>query len=107
MQKLLTLVTTSCATLLLACAGPAPQPQPGMEVIHWGNHEEMQVASDVDWSRHTKIVLHSAEVEFREHWVRDQERIHGSPVREEDIERSLASILRIARKQGARDLDQP
>ena len=87
MHRLLTLITALFTTLLLACAGPAPQPQPGMEVIHWGNHEEMQVASDVDWSRYTKIVLHSAQVEFRENWVRDQERLHGSPVREEDVER--------------------
>ncbi len=87
MYRPVTLMTAIFAALLAACAGPAPQPQPGMEMLHWGEHEEMQVASDVDWSGYSKIILHTAPVEFRENWVRDQERIAGSPVREEDLER--------------------
>jgi hypothetical protein len=63
-----------------------------MEIIHWGEHEEMQVATGVDWDNYTKIVLHTAPVEFRENWVRDQERIAGSPVREQDVERIRSGV---------------
>jgi hypothetical protein len=73
--------------MLLACAGPAPEPQPGMEVIQYGRDGEMQVAGDVDWSKYTKVILHTAPVEFREDWVRDQERTFSKPIHEKDLER--------------------
>ena len=83
-SKVLAIIFT---TSLLSCAGPAPEPQPGMEVIQYGRDGEMQVASDVAWNSYTKVILHTAPVEFQENWVRDQERINGKPYREEDLER--------------------
>lgn len=62
-------------------------PQPGMKVVQYGHGEEMQAATGVALNSYTKVVLHTAPVEFRENWVRDQQRIHGKPFREEDIER--------------------
>jgi hypothetical protein len=58
-----------------------------MEILHWSHREEMQVATVADWDSYRKIILHTAPVEFRKNWVRDQERIAGNPVREEDVER--------------------
>lgn len=87
MQRFLMIVTAIFSTLLMACAGPATEPQPGMEIIQYDRDGEMQVASDVDWNSYTKVILHTAPVEFRENWVRDHERINGKPFREEDLER--------------------
>jgi len=87
MYRLSTLIAAIFMVFLLACAGPAPEPQPGMEVLQYGHGEEMQATAGVDWNSYTKVILHTAPVEFRENWVRDQERINGKPFREEDLER--------------------
>ena len=87
MQRISITVSAVLIGLLTACAGPAPEPQAGMEVIQYGRDGEMQVASGVDWNAYTKVILHTAPVEFREHWVQDQERIIGKPFRDEDLER--------------------
>jgi hypothetical protein len=58
-----------------------------MEVVQYDRGGEMQVATGVDLAGYTKVILHTAPVEFREHWVRDQERINGKPFLEEDLER--------------------
>lgn len=77
---------------LLGCAGPAPAPEPGMEVIRHARGEEMQVATDVDWNSYTKIILHDAPVEFMENWRSNQERLHGRALRDEDVERIEAAV---------------
>lgn len=87
MNRLFVFTTSIISTLLLSCAGPAPVPEPGMEVVHHGYGEEMQLATDVDWNNYTKIILHTAPVEFRENWRSDQERLQGKALREEDIKR--------------------
>jgi hypothetical protein len=87
MYRLITLATLMATTLLLACANSAPVPEPGMEVLHHGWGEEMQVATDVDWNNYTKIILHTAPVEFMENWRSNQERLHGREMRDEDVER--------------------
>lgn len=58
-----------------------------MELIQYDRNGELQVASDVDWNSYTKVILHSAPVEFRDNWVRDQQRKYSKPVRKEDLER--------------------
>ena len=83
----LTFATIVLATLLQACATPAPVPEPGMEVFQHARNEEMQVTPGVDWNSYTKIILHTAPVEFRENWKPRQERIYGHEFREEDMER--------------------
>ena len=87
MYRLFAFTTLIFSTFLLSCAGPAPVPEPGMELIHHGHGEEMQVATDVDWNNYTKIILQTAPVEFRENWRSDQERLHGRTIRDEDIKR--------------------
>ena len=79
-------------TLLLACAGPAPMPEPGMEVYQYGHGEEIQIAPDIDWGSYTKIILHAAPVEFRKNWQRDQELLHGKEIREVDVQRIKTSV---------------
>lgn len=82
-----------CFTLfLLGCAGPAPVPEPGMEVIQHDRGEEMQVATGVDWNSYTKIILHSAPVTFTDNWRSNQERLHGREMRDEDVERIEAAV---------------
>ena len=73
--------------LLMACAGPAPTPEPGLKVLDHGRDREIQVAQDVDLSGDTKVILHNAQVEFRENWQRDKERSYGKEFREADMER--------------------
>jgi hypothetical protein len=79
-------------TFLLGCAGPAPEPEPGMELVQYGRGEEMQVAAGVDWNRYTKVVLHAAPVEFRDHWKREQERVLGKTIRDEDVQRIKTTV---------------
>ena len=80
------------STLLLACTGPAPAPEPGMEILHHAHGEEVQIATGVDFNDYTKIILQSAPVEFRKDWRRDQERLHGRPMRDEDVERVRRAV---------------
>ena len=87
MQRFTLIVTAVLAALLVACAGPAPEPQPGMKVIQYDRDGELQVASDVDLNSYTKVILHTAPVEFRDGWLRDHERINGKPYQEADLER--------------------
>jgi hypothetical protein len=87
MYKALRILTIVFTMTLLACAGMPPEAQPGMEVIQYDRDGEMQVASDVDWSSYTKVILHSAPVEFRDNWVRDQEHTNGRTFHEGDLER--------------------
>ena len=87
-----TFATVILTTLLQACASPAPTPEPGMEVLQYGRNEEMQVAPGVDWNRYNKIILHTAPVEFRENWKRDQERLQRITFREEDLERYKTAV---------------
>lgn len=85
--------TALCFTaFLLGCAGPVPTPEPGLEVLHYGRGHEMQVAPDVDWNSYTKIILHSAPVEFTKDWRRNQERLHGRELRDEDVARIGAAV---------------
>ena len=86
------IATTFFAAFLTACAGPAPVPEPGMEILQHGRSEEMQVATDVDWSKYNKIILHTAPVGFRENWQREQERLYGSSFREADLERFKTTV---------------
>lgn len=90
MYRLLTFMACLFTTLLLACA--APVPEPGMKVLHHGQGEEMQVAVDVDWNSYTKIILHTAPVEFREHWKSDQERLQGKTIRDSDVQRIKTAV---------------
>lgn len=78
--------------LLLACAGPAPEPEPGMKIVRHAWGEEMQVATHVDLSSYSKIILHEAPVEFRDHWKRDQERRYGRSIREDQLDRIKAAV---------------
>ncbi|HSG98209.1 MAG TPA: DUF3313 family protein [Woeseiaceae bacterium] len=80
------LFTTLCfSTFLLSCAGPAPTPEPGLEVLQYGRDQEIQVATDVDWNSYTKIILHAAPVEFADNWRRNEERLHRRAMRDEDV----------------------
>ena len=89
----LVLFTAFClATFLLGCAGPAPTPEPGLEVLQYGQGQEIQVATDVDWNSYTKIILHTAPVEFADYWRRNQERLHGREMRDEDVARIEAAV---------------
>lgn len=92
MKRFITYVLLSLTTFLLGCAGPAPVPEPGMEVIQHGRGEEMQVATGVDWNSYSKILLHTAPVEFMDNWRSNQERLHGRELRDEDVERIEASV---------------
>jgi hypothetical protein len=58
-----------------------------MKIVQYDRGGEMQAATGVDLAGYTKVILHTAPVEFREHWVKDQERINGKPFLEEDVER--------------------
>lgn len=86
MHRFLTMTVLGLSALLAACSGNAPVPEPGMEVLRHAYGEEMQIAIDVDFNTYTKILLQSAPVEFRDSWRRDQERLHGRPMRDEDVE---------------------
>lgn len=92
MYRFLVVPMAAVSLILVACAGKAPTPEPGMEVLHFGQGEEMQVTTGVDWSGYTKVILHTAPVEFREHWKADQERILGRQIRESDIERIKTAV---------------
>ena len=87
MHRTLKILMVAFTMTLLACAGTPPEAQPGMEVIQYDRDGEMQVASDVDWGSYTKVILHSAPVEFRDNWVRDQEQANGKTFHEGDLER--------------------
>jgi hypothetical protein len=52
----------------------------------------MQVATGVDWNSYTKIILHTAPVEFADYWRRNQERLHGRNIRDEDVARIEAAV---------------
>ena len=87
------LFTALCfSTLLLSCAGPAPTPEPGLEVLQYGRDQEIQVATDVDWNSYTKIILHAAPVEFVDNWRRNQDRLHGRAMRDEDVAAIEAAV---------------
>jgi hypothetical protein len=92
MKRFITYALLSLTTFLLGCAGPAPAPEPGMQVIQHGRGEEMQVATGVDWNGYSKILLHAAPVEFTDNWRSNQERLHGRELRDEDVERIKASV---------------
>lgn len=92
MNRFTTFTALCFAAFLLGCAGPAPAPEPGLEVLHYGRGHEMQVAPDVDWNSYTKIILHSAPVEFTKDWRRNQERLHGRELRDEDAARIEAAV---------------
>lgn len=88
----LTFTTAVLASLLIACATPEPVPEPGMEVLKHARNEEMQVTTGVDWNSYSKIILHTAQVEFRENWKRDQERNHGIVIRDDEMEMFRAAV---------------
>jgi hypothetical protein len=92
MKRFITYALLSLTTFLLGCAGPAPAPEPGMQVIQHGRGEEMQVATGVDWNGYSKILLHAAPVEFTDNWRSNQERLHGRELRDEDVVRIKASV---------------
>lgn len=85
--------TALCFTMfLLSCAGPPPVPEPGLEVLQYSRDQEIQVATDVDWNSYTKIILHTAPVEFADYWRRNQERLHAREIRDEDVARIEAAV---------------
>jgi len=88
----LTFTTAVLALLLTACATPEPTPEPGMEILQHSRNEEMQVTTGVDWNSYTKIILHTAPVEFRENWRSDQERNHGITIRDDQMEMFKAAV---------------
>ena len=92
MKRFITFTALCFTTLLLSCAGPAPTPEPGLEVLQYSRGQEIQVATDVDWNSYTKIILHTAPVEFTKNWRRNQERLHGREIREEDVMRIEAAV---------------
>lgn len=91
-NRIFTIATVISMALLTACAGPEPVPEPGLEVLRHARNEEMQVAPGVDWSSYTKVILHTAPVEFRDHWKQDQERNYGVTLRDEELERFKTSV---------------
>lgn len=98
MNRFITYTALCVTSLLLGCAGPAPEPEPGLEVLQYGRDQEIQVATDVDWNSYTKIILHEAPVEFVDNWKRSQERLHGRAIRDEDVARIEAAVSgRLAR----------
>jgi hypothetical protein len=92
MNRFITFTALCFTSFLMSCAGPAPAPEPGLEVLQHGRGHEMQVATDVDWNSYTKIILHEAPVEFVEDWRRNQERLHGRTIRDEDVARIEAAV---------------
>ena len=92
MNRLIRFTALCGTTFLLSCAGPAPEPEPGLEVLLYGHGQEMQVAPDVDWNSYTKVILHEAPVEFMDNWRRNEERLHGRALRDEDVARIEAAV---------------
>lgn len=92
MNRFITYTALCITTFLLGCAGPAPTPEPGLEVLQYGQGHEMQVATDVDWNSYTKIILHSPPVEFTDYWRRNQERLHGREIPDEVVARIEAAV---------------
>ena len=92
MTRFITFTALGLTLFLMSCAGLAPAPEPGLEVLHYGRGHEMQVATDVDWNSYTKIILHEAPVEFADNWRRNQERLHGRTIRDEDVARVEAAV---------------
>jgi hypothetical protein len=92
MNRIPLFTTVTLTTLLTACAGPPPSPEPGMEVIEYGRGEEMQLATGVDFSDYTKIILHNASAEFEENWKSNQERLHGKVIQDGDVERIRGAV---------------
>jgi hypothetical protein len=92
MHRLLATAALVFSILLSACSSHAPVAEPGMEVLRHAHGEEMQIASDVDFGSYSKVILQAVPVEFREHWRRDQERLHGRPMRDEDVERIRKAV---------------
>jgi len=92
MNRFITFTALCFTSFLMSCAGPAPAPEPGLEVLQHGRGHEMQVATDVDWNSYTKIILHEAPVEFVEDWRRNQERLHGRTIRDEDVARVESAV---------------
>lgn len=92
MTRFIPFIAFCFTSFLLGCAGPAPAPEPGLEVLQHGRDQEMQVAAGVDWNSYTKIILHTAPVEFAESWRKNQERLHGRKIRDEDVARIEAAV---------------
>jgi hypothetical protein len=92
MNRLITFAGLCLTAFLLSCAGPAPVPEPGLKVLEYGRGHEMQVATDVDWESYTKVILHTAPVEFVDHWRRNQELLYGKDVRDDDVARIKAAV---------------
>ena len=92
MNRFITTAALCITTILLGCAGPAPTPEPGLEVLQYGQGHEMQVATDVDWNSYKKIILHSAPVEFADYWRRNQERLHGRAMPDEVVARIEGAV---------------
>ena len=87
MNRLIKSSALCFTAFLVGCAGPAPAPEPGLEVLQYGRGQEMQAATDVDWNSYTKVILHEAPVQFVDKWRRNQERLHGREIRDEDVAR--------------------
>ena len=92
MNRLLASTVLSLTAFVAGCAGSAPVPEPGMDMIRHARGEEMQVAEGVDWGRYTKIILHEAPVEFTDNWRSKQDRLHGRELRDEDVERIKEAV---------------
>lgn len=79
------------AILLALGSSPAtasdatPEPAAGKILQYEAQGGGMLAAADVDWNQYTRIQLERATVEFREDWVRDQERLNNNIIRETDL----------------------
>lgn len=95
-----------CLAILLiaACAAQAPTPDPGFEVVDYDRDGAIQAARGADWNTYTKVILEPATVEFREDWVRDQERLYNNTIQERDEARIKASASDLLAKVLAREL---
>lgn len=63
----------------------APQSGADKIVQYEADGGGMLANAGVDWNRYTKVLLDRATVEFREDWVKDQERLNNNIVREKDL----------------------
>lgn len=82
-----TLACVAAALLLQSCASPAPVPEPGFDVVDHGRHRVFQALAAADWGQYTAVQLETASVEFRDNWVRDQDRFNNNLIREHDLQR--------------------
>ena len=85
------------AITLLSCAVMAKTPEPeqstdGLRLVKKGPHGELQLKTNADWSRFTRIRLERATVEFSKNWARNQKTRMGNRPTEENMERIKSDL---------------